>query len=117
MTAHDPGIDDALWDAVADPSRRRVLDLLVARGDATPTVLAAELPFTRQAVTKHLGVLERAGLVTSRRAGREVRYSVTASALSRASELMTETAKRWDARLARIKAIAEELHAQESRDA
>jgi DNA-binding transcriptional ArsR family regulator len=66
------GGDDELWAAVADPSRHRVLDVIVARGEVTPTALARELPFTRQAVSKHLAVLQRTGLVAARRQGREV---------------------------------------------
>ena len=64
------GEDEQLWEAVGDPSRRRVLDLILARGEATPTTLAAELPVTRQAVSKHLAILVRAGLVEAHRAGR-----------------------------------------------
>ena len=64
-----PGEDEQLWEAVADPSRRKVLDLILAHGQATPTTLAAELPFTRQAVAKHLAVLARAGLVEGQRLG------------------------------------------------
>ena len=70
------GEDEELWAAVAEPSRRRVLDVLLARGEATSTALAGELPLTRQAVAKHLAVLDRAGLVEGRRQGREVRYVV-----------------------------------------
>src|SRR6516165_11636426 len=70
-----PG-EDELWEVVADPSRKKVLDLILAHGAATPTALAAQLPFTRQAVAKHLAVLDRAGLVESSRHGREVRYSI-----------------------------------------
>ena len=44
------------WAAVADPTRRKLLDVLLARGEATATVLATELPVTRQAVAKHLAV-------------------------------------------------------------
>src|SRR6185503_16623420 len=66
--------DDALWAAIAEPSRRRVLDLLVRGGEATASALAADVPFTRQAVIKHLAVLEQAALVTRRREGREVRF-------------------------------------------
>ena len=55
--------DDELWAAAADPSRRRVLDALLRLGEATPTTLAKELPFTRQAVSKHLAILLRAGMV------------------------------------------------------
>src|SRR5215469_8534805 len=68
--------DEQLWEAIADPSRRKVLDLLLAHGQATPTMLAAKLPFSRQAVTKHLAVLARAGLVEARRQGRETRYVI-----------------------------------------
>ncbi len=62
------GTDDELWSAIADPSRRRVLDLLVQGGDATASALAQKVPFSRQAVIKHLVVLEHAGLVTRQRA-------------------------------------------------
>lgn len=102
----DPG-EDELWAAVADPSRRRVLDLLVEKGEATATALAPHLPVTRQAVVKHLGVLERAGLVRSRRSGREVRYVVDAERLDAATRALARAADRWDARLAAIKRLAE----------
>jgi len=104
------GGEDGLWAAVADPSRRRVLDILVARGEATPTTLAAELPFTRQAVAKHLAVLERAGLVEGHRQGREVRYSVRPDGLDAATQAMARVAAQWDQRLAAIKRIAESTH-------
>ena len=55
--------EDALWAAVADPTRRRVLDALLEHGEATTTTLAQGLPVTRQAVAKHLVVLDRVGLV------------------------------------------------------
>ena len=57
---------------MADSSPRPVLDLILTHGDMTPTELAAELPFTRQAVAKHLAVRDRAGLVESRRSGTPV---------------------------------------------
>jgi DNA-binding transcriptional ArsR family regulator len=99
--------EEALIEAVADTSRRRVLDLILAHGAATPTALAAELPFTRQAVAKHLAVLDRAGLVESSRHGREVRYSVRPEHLDRAVRAMARVAARWDARLEAIKRMAE----------
>jgi len=99
--------EEALLEAVADTSRRRVLDLILARGEATPTSLAAELPFTRQAVAKHLAVLDRAGLVESSRRGREVRYSVRPEHVDRAARAMARVAARWDARLDAIKRMAE----------
>jgi ArsR family transcriptional regulator, cadmium/lead-responsive transcriptional repressor len=99
--------DEELWAAVAEPSRRRLLDVLLAHGETTPTALAAELPFTRQAVTKHLAVLERAGLVSGRRVGRETRYAVRAERLDAAARVMAAVAARWDDRLRMIKNLAE----------
>jgi DNA-binding transcriptional ArsR family regulator len=107
--------DDRLWAAVAEPGRRRLLDVLVAHGEATPTTLAKELPFTRQAVSKHLAVLLEAGVVSQRRSGREVRYTVQPDRLEAAARAMTEAAARWDARLHAIKRIAEAAHHDEQR--
>ncbi len=106
------GDDEQLWAAVGDPSRRRVLDILLARGEATPTTLARELPFTRQAVAKHLAVLDRAGLVEGHRRGREVRYVVRPERLDEATRALTCVAARWDERLQTIKRIAEAIHAK-----
>jgi DNA-binding transcriptional ArsR family regulator len=102
--------DDELWSAIADPSRRRVLDLLVRRGEATASSLADEVPVTRQAVSKHLAVLARAGLVTSRREGREVRFRIDPDRLDEATRAMGELAEEWDRRLATIKRLAEAAH-------
>ena len=99
--------EEELVEAVADSSRRRVLDLLLARGELTPTAHAADLPFTRQAVAKHLSVLDRAGLVEGTRHGREVRYSVKPEHLDVAVRAMAKVAARWDARLDAIKRAAE----------
>ena len=98
---------DELWAAVADPTRRRLLDALLADGEATATTLAGDLPVTRQAVAKHLSVLERAGLVDSRRVGREVRYAVLPDRLDAATEWLARVAAEWDDRLGAIKRLAE----------
>jgi ArsR family transcriptional regulator, cadmium/lead-responsive transcriptional repressor len=98
---------DELWSAVADPTRRRVLGVLLDRGEATATILARELPVTRQAVAKHLGVLDRAGLVEGTRRGREMRYAIRPQRLDAATRSMAQVAAEWDARLAAIKRIAE----------
>ncbi len=99
--------DDVLWSAIADPSRRRVLDLLVDGGGSTASSLAEQVPFTRQAVTKHLVVLEQAGLVTRQREGREVRFRVVPGRLDDAAHAMSDQARLWDRRLAAIKRLAE----------
>jgi ArsR family transcriptional regulator, cadmium/lead-responsive transcriptional repressor len=84
-----------------------VLDLLLAHGQVTPTALAAELPFTRQAVAKHLAVLSNVGLVEGIRQGREIRYTVRPDHLDVAVRAMAKVAARWDARLETIKRLAE----------
>jgi DNA-binding transcriptional ArsR family regulator len=112
MTAR---IDDELWSAIADPSRRQVLDLLVSNGEATASSLAGRVPFSRQAVSKHLVVLERAGLISRRKQGREVLYQVEAGRLDQAAREMAELAAQWDRRLAAIKRLAETAHAESKR--
>jgi len=94
--------------ALADPTRWRVLTLLAERGDGTATTLAGELPVSRPAVIKHLAVLDRAGLVESRRRGREVRFTVRPERLDAAARDLADLAAAWDARLAAIKRMAEE---------
>jgi DNA-binding transcriptional ArsR family regulator len=102
--------DDELWSTIADPSRRRVLDLLVGRGEQTASAIAEDVPFTRQAVAKHLAILEDARLVTRRRQGREVLYAVRADRLHQATRAMVRVAGDWDRRLQTIKRLAEEAH-------
>jgi DNA-binding transcriptional ArsR family regulator len=106
-------VDDDLWAAVGDPSRRRVLDLLVTQGSASSSGLAQHLPLTRQAVAKHLTVLDRVGLIEGRRRGREVRYVVQPDRLAEASRALSAAAQQWDRRLAAIKRIAEAIHREE----
>jgi DNA-binding transcriptional ArsR family regulator len=108
--------EDALWAAVADPTRLRVLNALLEQGEATTTTLAEGLPVTRQAVAKHLTVLNRVGLVTGSRSGREVRYAVRPQRLDDAAEAMARVTAQWDRRLARIKRLAESVQADAGND-
>ena len=108
--------DDRLWSAIAEPSRRRVLDLLVSGGEATASDLAALVPFTRQAVSKHLLVLESAGLVSRRKQGRDVLFRVEIARLDEATRAMSDLASRWDRRLDSIKRLAEAAHAEAKRN-
>ena len=91
---------EAVLDALSDPTRRRLLSLLGGRESATATELAAELPVTRQAVSKHLTALAGAGLVESRREGRAVRFRMTPAPLSGAMAWMAGVGAQWDKRLA-----------------
>src|SRR5215472_2492692 len=96
---------DAVFAALADPTRRRVLRLVAERGPTSATLLERELPVTRQAIVKHLAVLNRAGLVTGRRAGQEVHYALVAGSLDEVSDWIAEIGSRWDERLARLRQV------------
>ncbi len=105
-------IDDDLWSAIGDPTRRRMLDLLLA-GGGTATTLSDRLPVTRQAVAKHLGVLDRVGLVHVTPSGRERLYEVDEAQFARAVAQLAAVGSAWDARLQRIKRIAETIQRPE----
>jgi DNA-binding transcriptional ArsR family regulator len=110
MMAQSPNaasVVDGVLAALADPTRRQLLDQLSARGQATASTLAHGLPISRQAVVKHLAVLAAAGLVESTRVGREVRYVVRPEALDMTARWMASLAAEWDRRLAKIKRVAE----------
>jgi ArsR family transcriptional regulator, cadmium/lead-responsive transcriptional repressor len=107
-------IDDDLWSAIGDPTRRRLLDVLLAEGTATATTLSRHVPVTRQAVAKHLAVLDRVGLVHATHVGRETRYDLDGAQFARAVAQLAEVGSAWDARLRSIKRIAESIqHAQQ----
>jgi DNA-binding transcriptional ArsR family regulator len=99
--------EPAVFAALADPTRWRMLGMLAQRGEGTATTLAAELPVSRPAVIKHLTVLDHAGLVSRRRAGREVRYRVEPARLDATARRMADLAAAWDIRLAALRALAE----------
>ena len=103
------GIEIDLWSAIGDPTRGRILDLLLVDGEGTATTLSEQLPVTRQAVAKHLAVLDRVGLVRATAAGREKRYRVDDAQLARAVAQLASVGAAWDARLRRIKGIAEAI--------
>ena len=102
-------VDDDLWSAIGDPTRRRMLDMLLADGDGTATSLSDRLPVIRQAVAKHLGVLDRAGLVHVAQSGREMRYRVDEAHFARAVAQLVAVGTAWDGRLRRIKRMAETI--------
>ncbi|MDO9486515.1 MAG: winged helix-turn-helix domain-containing protein [Actinomycetota bacterium] len=102
-------VDDELWSAIGDPTRRQMLDLLLADSGGTATSLGQQLPVTRQAVAKHLAVLDRVGLVNATAAGREKRYHVDAAQLAKAAAQLASVGSAWDARMQRIKQLAESM--------
>jgi DNA-binding transcriptional ArsR family regulator len=102
MRARDEHLG-AVFSALADPTRRRLLGRLAEQPSATATELAAGEPVSRQAIVKHLRSLDEAGLVTPSRAGREVRYALTPAPLEEAVGWMATVGAQWDRRLARLR--------------
>lgn len=98
----------ALLSALSDSSRRQILDLVADAGPRSATDLAAHLPVSRQAIAKHLAILENAGLVRSERCGKEIRYQLVAEPLSEVKRWLDRTAARWDQSLLALKHAAEE---------
>ena len=94
--------------ALADPTRRRMVQELLRDGTTSVPALSAMLPITRQAVAKHLSTLDHAGLVErAPGVGREVRYRLRAGALSPAAAWLREAEAAWDRRLSRLKDAVE----------
>jgi DNA-binding transcriptional ArsR family regulator len=94
---------DELFSAVADPTRRQILQHLVHEGPRSATQLAELFPLSRQAVVKHLQTLASAGLVAAAREGREVRYRATTDRLADAVSWLLDTSARWDRRADRLR--------------
>jgi DNA-binding transcriptional ArsR family regulator len=95
-----------VFDALGDPTRRHIVESL-SQGEATATQLAADLPVTRQAVAKHLTALRDAGLVESRKQGRETLYRVNAAPLDDVAAWIVRVGGEWDARLERLRTLVE----------
>src|SRR5713226_624942 len=100
-------MNNAVFVALADPTRRQLLERL-ATGPTTATGLAVKFPVTRQALVKHLGALENAGMVAKERHGREVNYRLESAPLGEATAWLTTLSARWEQRLLRLKRYVEE---------
>ena len=90
---------DEVFSALSDPTRRAVIRSLSEEGPSTVTELAARLPVTRQAVTKHLEALEEAGLVASDARGRGARFRLNPRPMTEAMRWMADVGGEWDDRL------------------
>lgn len=99
--------DAAVFAALADPTRRKLLANLAEHSPKTATQFAKEHPITRQAILKHLDILEAAGLVTVYQKGREKRYTLTPEPLTELDQWLKEINAKWDERLLRLKAFIE----------
>jgi len=113
----NPEVDDigSVLAALADPTRRHVLEALADEGQASASRLASRLPVSRQAVVKHLHLLEDAGLVSSGRSGREVLFHVETDSLEASARWMADLVATWDRRLNTLKRAAERSAATDDR--
>jgi DNA-binding transcriptional ArsR family regulator len=100
--------------ALADPTRRRILECL-ARGDRCVTDLARPHAMSLPAVSKHLRVLENAGLIRRRRCGRVHRLKLEAAPMKQASQWMEEYRQFWEQRLDRLDEYLTELQSKEKK--
>lgn len=98
-----PPTADAVLGALADPTRRALLEAVAADGPLTATELSGPAGISRQAVSKHLGVLEQAGLVHATRIGREARYEIVPGSLDPAARWLARVGTAWDERLSRLR--------------
>jgi DNA-binding transcriptional ArsR family regulator len=97
-----------LFDALGDPNRLRIIVRLCELGPSSTSQVSGVVPVTRQAASKHLALLESAGLVTSSRRGRERVWTVQTEPLALASDYLTQLSRRWDAAVERLRAYVEE---------
>ncbi len=97
-----------VFSALADPTRRGMVEVLLRDGSTSVPRLSAGLPISRQAVAKHLAALEEAGLLERLPgAGREVRYSLRGEALEPAAAWLRDAEAAWEGRLGRLKRAVE----------
>jgi DNA-binding transcriptional ArsR family regulator len=100
QTKHD------VFQAVADPTRRKILKLL-AEQEMPIALITESFPITRTAINKHLFVLSEAGLVSSKRVGRETRYSLQPDPLKELQEWLSFFELYWDNKLSALKNFVE----------
>jgi DNA-binding transcriptional ArsR family regulator len=97
----------AVFGALADPTRRHLVEALASKPGATATGLASSLPISRQAVAKHLRLLADAGLVSSHRSGREALFELDAAPLAEAAAWMGTVGAEWEERLGALRRLVE----------
>ena len=104
----------SIFAALGDPTRLALLGMLSGGRERSITVLGEEarrsagIAVSRQALTKHLAVLERSGLVAQRRIGRESRFRAKPETLDDARAFLDRVSVQWDGALGRLKAFVEE---------
>jgi DNA-binding transcriptional ArsR family regulator len=97
-----------IFDALGDVNRLRIVGRLCDGGPSSTSQVTQSVPVTRQAATKHLELLEAAGVVTSSRRGRERIWTVQTKSLAQASDYLAQLSHRWDAAIDRLRAYVED---------
>lgn len=97
----------SVFSALADETRRQIIEMLTEDGEQTATQLAERFPISRQGISKHLNIMEEAGLVTVRQQGRDKFYHLTPEPLEEASLWISAIAARWDKRLGALRDLIE----------
>lgn len=92
----------SLFAALADPTRRSLFERLSTDGPASASQLAEELPITRQAIAKHITMLEGAGLVSRQDAGREIQFAADPTRLDELGSWSSRVNQHWRTRLNRL---------------
>nr|AHZ45583.1 transcription regulator ArsR [uncultured bacterium] len=106
---------DAVFGALADPTRRAILTRL-ASGEASVSELVEPFPMSQPAISKHIKVLERAGLVTRGRDAQRRPVRIDARVLAEATDWLEEYRKLWQEKFERLDSLLEEMKAQEKSD-
>ncbi|RYJ43332.1 ArsR/SmtB family transcription factor [Flavobacterium beibuense] len=97
-----------VFQAIADPTRRSILNLLL-KEEMTPNALAAEFSTTRQAVSKHLGVLAECGLLTHKQSGREIYYLLNTKKMREVDEWLEPFRKVWEGRFSQLDDLLKDM--------
>lgn len=106
MRENNPLLD--VFDAVADPTRRQLIRLLAEATELPLHELTAQFQMGRTAVSKHLTILKKAGLVLDRKVGRETRYQLNASPLKEINDWLAFYSKFWSTNMLRLSQLLEE---------
>ena len=104
-----PNAHDVLFRTLADPTRRAIFERLCRKGEQTVGALTARAGVSQPAVSKHLGVLKRAGLVRDRHEGRQTHYSAQLGALAPLIDWTSQMAGFWRSRFDHLEALLKRM--------
>ena len=108
VAVNDNGQRRDVFDAIADPTRRRLIQLLAEAGELPLHELTPHFAMGRTAVSKHLTILKEAGLVVDRKVGRETRFRLNAAPLQEVQDWVNFYSRFWSANLKRLHQLLEE---------